>query len=139
MSRAPDVIIYSPHLPATLGAVASALTLTDPVVLRTAVDYLLQLLGHECIAPVPPPDAPLHYAAPIKAAIQQTGQALISGLFYGLASTFEDTSSAITAFRQFAERFPNELVIWLPAAAERLPPNSISPQDMQHFMQEFSE
>jgi transportin-3 len=138
-SKTPDLLIFSPHLPATLATVASALSLTHPSVLRTAIDYLMDLLGHESLAPVPPPGVSPQYTPLLKTAIQQTGHALVNGLFYGLVAEFEDTASTITAFRLFAERFPNDLMVWLPAAMKQIPPSSLSAQDLQHFTQDFNQ
>lgn len=139
--RTPDLVILSPQLSHSLTFVASALASVNGKIIRRSVDYVLQLVGHDAMSPNPPPHLPrqAEYNSAIKTAVSQTGFSVVSAMILGLVTDYEDTASCVTAFRLLAERFPSELLQWVPAALQQLPPKSLSANEQQTFLAQFSE
>lgn len=141
MHQAPDIVIFSSHLPSTLAFISSSLGSVDLKVIRRSVDYLLSLLGHDVFmvdqrAKVSRPE---ETEAAIRNAVQQTGFSWVTAMLKGMISDYEDTATCVTAFRSLAAHFPAELAQWVPAALQQVSPKVLSQSDRDTFLAQFGE
>ncbi|KAE8269860.1 hypothetical protein A4X09_0g2469 [Tilletia walkeri] len=80
------------------------------------------------------------FANNIRSVIQGQGFELCSQLLNGLISHFSTDCLplVVSVVRVLSSLFPAETAVWIPAAAESLPPRLISADDKQKFLQSFA-
>ncbi|KAI0936668.1 hypothetical protein AcV5_004749 [Taiwanofungus camphoratus] len=139
----PDVFFPSPAFPIAFRAAMAALTVVHSDIVFAALDLIHNILTHDCLAPPSstpvPPKFPV-YAAAIRPVAQKEGLELTGCLLSGLVGDFPEESTAIvvTIFRVLVALWPTDLVSWLPAVLQQLPPTGTPDQAKTQFMADMS-
>jgi len=142
----PDLLFLSPSFPNTFRAVLSALTLYQHDIIYPSLEFVLNMLRHDCLTTVnappvasPPPNFPL-YAAVIQGVIDEQGFSLVGFLLAGMLSHFpEDSiSSVVTIFKLLAQLWSQQILAWLPSASEHIPKESLPTAARSAFISEFT-
>lgn len=130
---APDILFPSPAFSVAFRAAMAALTLVQSDIIFAALDFLRDILTHECLdpPPVPPPKYPA-YAAAIKPVIAEQGMELTGLLLSGLVCDFpsDATSSVITIIRVLCKLWTSQFLSWLPIVLQQLP-TTITPDQVK--------
>ena len=139
-SLTPDILFTSPAFPTTVRAAMAALTLVQADVIFAALDFIGNVVTHDCLVPSssPPPKFPV-YAAAIRSVLDKEGLELSSYVLSGLTGEFpeESTSIIVTIFRRLATFWSSQLLTWLPTILQRLSPTSVPDQAKSDFMTEM--
>ena len=142
----PDLLFLSPSFPNTFRVVLSGLMLYQPDIIYPSLEFILNMLRHDCLTilnaapgPSPPPNFPL-YAAAIRGIIEEQGFSLVGFLLAGMLSHFpEDSiSTVVTIFKILAQVWPQQMVAWLPGASEHIPNASLPIESRRVFISDFT-
>ena len=99
VDHAPDVLFPSPAFAIAFRAAMAGLTLIQTDIVFTALDFVRNILTHDCLNPQPnpPPKFPV-YAAAIRPVVEAEGLELVGCLLSGLTGDFpeESASSVVT-------------------------------------------
>lgn len=130
VQAAPGILIASPVFPHAGQAAIVALSAMSPAVHGIASDFLRALLE------LPASPAGAAYLDPIRQLATEHGPALCHGLLHGLVTYFppENMPVVVATIRALHPLAPASLLAWLTAAAERLPPNAVAPEDVVKFL-----
>ncbi|CCL98288.1 uncharacterized protein FIBRA_00282 [Fibroporia radiculosa] len=139
----PDVFFPSPAFPVAFRAAIAALTVVHSDIVFAALDFIRNIVTHDCLSPSsttpPPPKFPV-YAAAIRPVVQKEGLELTGYLLSGLVGDFPEESAPIvvTIFRVLAGLWQAELLSWLPAVLQQLPPISATDQLKAQFLADMN-
>ena len=143
----PDLLFLSPSFPNTFRAVLSALTLYQHDIIYPSLEFILNMMRHDCLMTLtaatapspPPPNFPL-YAAAIRGVIEEQGFSLVGFLLTGMLSHFpEDSiSTVVTTFKILAQVWPQQIVAWLPSASGHIPDASLPVASRNAFISDFT-
>lgn len=155
----PSLVFLSPMFPGAIRTALAALTLLQPQVIDSALQFIREVVGHDALSipptssqpgtPLPPPADPTSgpspqelaaYSAAIRHVVGEQGFQLCGLLLTGLVTHFSSESMPVvlTTFRVLAAGFPAESASWVPAAAESLPVSNVPAQDRVAFVEAFS-
>ncbi|KZT05860.1 ARM repeat-containing protein [Laetiporus sulphureus 93-53] len=140
----PDILFTSPAFPIALRVAIGALTVVHSDIIFAALEFLRNVLTHECLLPtavgtVQPPKFPV-YAAAIRPAVQREGPQLTGYLLAGVVGDFPEESVPIvvTIFRSLTALSPTELISWLPAVVQQISSSSAPEQSKTQFIADIS-
>lgn len=157
----PDLVFLSSVFSNTVQIAISAITLLSPNVCHEGLDTIRVIVGHDCLRAssttnqgsnnmsFPTGTDPQqvanwdNYAAAIRSVISQpeAGGKLVQILLSRLVTDFSEDCApmSVTLARLLAERFPQELAQWVPAALSTISPKDLREPERQKFIAGFSE
>lgn len=142
LEYAPDILFPSSAFLVAFRVATAGLTLVQSDIVFAALDFLRDILTHDCLdpPPVPPPKFPI-YANAIKVVVEKTGLELTRLLLAGLVGDFpgDATSSIITIFRTLGKFWPTQLLSWLPVALQQLPSTTTPDQVKATFLADITQ
>jgi transportin-3 len=148
----PDLLFLSPAFPSAVQIAVTAVTLLDAHVCHDGIDTLRTIVGHDSLSSNPTmfsaadtkqASSMNQYAQAIRGTIAQpdVGGRLVSIILTRLVTDFHEdcTPMSITLSRLLAERFPQELAQWVPAAVSQISPKDLREPERQKFLSSFNE
>lgn len=139
---APDILFPSSAFAFAFQASMAALTLVQADIVFAALDFIRNVLTHDCLdpsLPSPPPKFPI-YASAIRPVIEREGQTLTGYLLAGIVGDFpeESASTVIGIFRVLAALWPTQLLSWLPLVLQQLPSSAAPDQSKTDFLNDIN-
>ena len=142
VDHAPDVLFPSPAFAIAFRAAMAGLTLIQTDIVFTALDFVRDVLTHDCLNPQPnpPPKFPV-YAAAIRPVVEAEGLELVGCLLTGLTGDFpeESASSVVTIIRIISMLWSAQLVSWLPLVLQQLPSATTPDQAKTTFLNDATQ
>lgn len=154
----PDLLFLSPAFNNAVQIAISATTLLNPSVCRDGLDTLRTIIGHDALpSQLQPASNPINvnggggessksgnwsaYASSIRNVIAQPtfGGRLVQILLTRLVTDFHEDCSpmSITLGRMLADKFPQEMSQWVPAAIAQIPPKDLREAERESFGRSF--
>jgi len=138
---APDLLFPSSAFQVAFKAAVASLILLQTEVVYAALDFITEIMTHDCLLPnpSPPPKFPI-YAAAIQPIVQREGLELTTYLISGLVGDFHEETSPMVMMilRALARVWPAELLAWLPEVLTKLPPSSVPEQSKAAFISDIT-
>ncbi|PPQ73527.1 hypothetical protein CVT26_010338 [Gymnopilus dilepis] len=139
---AEEVLFASPAFPVAFRCAMAGLTVVHSDIVFAALDLFRSILTHDCMEPITASSPPKFaiYSAAIRDAMDKEGLQFVACILNGLVGDFPEDSNAIVVsiFRALVYVWSTQLVVWLPAVLEQLPPTSVPNEAKAQFLREVT-
>jgi len=143
---APDIFFESSSFPHAFSAALAGFQVVQSDTIFSALELNQNIMEHNSLNPTSHQNAPKYsiYASAIKSTIEQEGFNLLGCLMAGLTGQFPEfpedcTTPIISVFRSLVEFWPTQLLVWLPAVLEQLPPGTAPNEGKLQFLNDVRE